>query len=165
VSRELYLYNGLITLVDDEWYEMLSQVRWHAYSPLRRTTYAKFYDKKGGVLMHRVIMDAPKGMEVDHIDRNGLNNTTANLRLCTRIQNTMNRVGRINADSKYKGVVIRKDRKNRMWRAMIGVNKKNLHLGYFANEIDAARAYNEAAIKYYGEFAYLNPIEGGCGVK
>jgi hypothetical protein len=91
-------------------------------------------------------------------------NRSANLRLATIAQNNMNKFC-AKGTSKYKGVYFQRDLKR--WRATITFKRKKSHLGYFENEIDAARAYDEAARKYFGEFAYLNfpPRQNPKGVK
>ena len=97
----------------------------------------------------------------DHINRNRLDNRRANLRLCTYAQSARNvskqasHNGR-KCSSKYKGVTLRK--KSGLWMARIDKDYEQYHLGYFENEEDAARAYNEAAIELHGEFASLNEI-------
>ena len=104
--------------------------------------------------MHRVIMDAPKGMHVDHINGNGLDNRRENLRLCTNSQNHMNRKTHRDSSSKYKGVSWNK--RNSKWQAYIGSGIKRKNLGYFASESDAAKAYDIKAKECFGEFARLN---------
>jgi hypothetical protein len=95
----------------------------------------------------------PAGFVIDHIDRNTLNNTRANLRLATTAQNNMNKSSR-GGSSKYKGIVYRARKK--LWLARITVNGKCKYIKSCKSEIDAAKAYDEAAQKYFGEFAYLN---------
>ena len=92
---------------------------------------------------------------VDHINRNSLDNRRANLRLATHDENARNRV-KINkkCSSIYKGVCWNKHHKK--WQGQIQVQRKSMHLGYFDDELDAARAYDAAAEKYHGEFACLN---------
>ena len=97
-------------------------------------------------------MNFPK-LYVDHKDRDGLNNQKFNLRLTTQIQNRANSCSRIGV-SKYKGVVLNKPCK--FWRARISFMRKSYALGYFINEIDAAKAYDTAAVKFHGEYANLN---------
>ena len=107
------------------------------------------------VYMHQEILKVPKGMVVDHINRDGMDNRSANLRPATRSQNLYNcrkRSGTIY--SKYKGTHWHKI--NKKWHARITFEKKVMHLGYFKSEIEAAKAYDEAAIRYHGEFACLN---------
>jgi len=103
--------------------------------------------------MHRFIMKPPDDLVVDHIDGNGLNNTRANLRICTYQQNIFNRKG-WGKDSKYKGVSW--DKRSKKWRAKIRYNSKDKHLGVFEDEIEAAKEYDKEAAKLFGEFAYLN---------
>lgn len=115
----------------------------------------KINGKSNTELMHRVIMGAPKGIEVDHRDGNGLNNCISNLRLCDRPSNSKNCKKRsVHTSSIYKGVSWHKSHKQ--WRALIHVDGRILYLGYYLTEIDAAKAYNEASLKYHGEFSRLN---------
>ena len=104
--------------------------------------------------MHREIMNCPKGLEVDHINQNGVDNRRINLRIATATQNRQNTSKQKSNTSGYKGVM--KDKTK--WRAMIRDNGRRIHLGMFDNKIDAAIAYNKAAIKYHKEFACLNTI-------
>jgi len=105
--------------------------------------------------MHRIIIDVPEGMFVDHINHNGLDNRKANLRPATPAENARYaRYPKINTSSKYRGVWYNKQTKK--WRATIVVNRKRKQIGYFKHEIDAARAYDESAKKYYRDFAVLN---------
>ncbi len=90
---------------------------------------------------------------IDHIDRNPLDNRRANLRLATIAQNNMNKRSRPGV-SKFKGVIYRARKK--LWVARITVNRKRKYIKSCKSEIDAAKAYDEAAKKYYGQFAYLN---------
>ena len=106
--------------------------------------------------MHRQILHPPGHLVVDHINHNGLDNRKANLRHATRVQNNRNRliIKRKGASSKYKGVSWRKRKKR--WHARIHVNGRYKFLGYFKEEINAAKAYDKAAKKYHKEFASLN---------
>jgi len=105
--------------------------------------------------MHQMILEAPKGMVVDHINIDGMDNRSANLRAATRAQNSRNRKKfSTPCSSKYKGVSWHKS--SLKWQTRIIFEKRTIHLGTFKNEIDAAKAYDEAAKKYHGEFACLN---------
>ncbi len=105
--------------------------------------------------MHREIIKAPDNLFVDHINLNGLDNRKANLRLATKIQNSRNTPKmKRKTSSKYKGVSYQK--RDRIWRAKIKINRRDKHLGSFRDEIDAAEAYDKAAHKYFGEFARPN---------
>ncbi len=104
--------------------------------------------------MHRLVADTPLNLVCDHINHDGLDNRRGNLRLCTRLQNSRNRLPRRGGSSKYKGVTWNKRRKKFM--AEIRVNQKYQYLSYFENEIDAAKAYDKKAKEFFGEFAFLN---------
>ena len=149
--KEIILSKGMSAQVDDEDYERLMPYRWHAYQQ-DDVWYAKAH---GNVRMHRVIMKLDGSYPlVDHVDRNGLNNQKANLRTCTRSQNGANSAKLMKGSSIYKGVCYRKDRN--VWTAQIVVNSNHIYLGYFHSEEDAARAYDLAAVKYFGPFARTN---------
>lgn len=107
--------------------------------------------------MHNEVIRPPKGLINDHINRNGLDNRKANLRPVTRAQNTLNRLykfKRKDSPSKYKGVTWHKYTKK--WQAQICYAGKHKFVGYFNDEIQAAKAYDAAAIKYHKDFAVLN---------
>lgn len=106
--------------------------------------------------MHRVILGLKPGdkRQCDHIDGDGLNNQRSNLRVCTIQQNSQSRKKQKGTTSKYKGVSF--DRQHRKWQVSIRVNHKHIHLGRFRSESAAARCYNKAALKYFGEFALTN---------
>lgn len=99
-------------------------------------------------------MAATKGEIVDHCNHDTLNNRRENLRLCTVAQNTANQRKSIRNTSGFKGVSW--DRQNRQWEAKVCINGHRIFLGRFADLIEAARAYDAGAIKYFGEFAYTN---------
>ncbi len=154
---EIELTQGKVAIVDDEDFKLVSDYKWHVFQS-KHDWYAKAHIKKNNkrtsLQMHRLIMDVPQDIQIDHIDHNGLNNRRSNLRFATNQQNNFNRNTHIGSSSKYKGVSW--DKSAEKWRAQIAINGKNNWLGCFSKEKDAAQAYNKAALKLFGEFAYLN---------
>lgn len=140
-------------IVDDEDYDWFTQWDWYA-NELRP---GKFYVRRSASMeyLHREVICVPKGKQVDHINGNPLDNRKANLRLCNNEQNNSNKK-KYPGKNNYKGTHLHK--KSKKWLAKIKVKNKDIYLGSFDNEIDAAKAYNAAAIKYRGEFAYLNHV-------
>jgi len=162
--KRIPLTQGKFALVDDDIFDELNQDKWYALKN-KRTFYAvrnvrKADGKQTSLKMHRVIIQTPSGMETDHIDHNGLNNQRSNLRICTTIENSHNKRAEVKEDTKYSsnyvGVSWHKD--NKKWRANIASNGKDIHLGYFNNELDAAIAYNNALKKYHSVVTRLNVI-------
>ena len=154
--REVPLTNGMVALVDDEDYARVSAHRW-AYNPKGRG-YAQC--RIGGrrnpkyVQMHRCILDAPVGFQVDHINGNGLDNRRSNLRLASRSQNQQNTLAKTGGTSKYKGVHF--DNEKQRFRARIRKGGVEIRLGRHSTEEEAALAYDAAARKVFGRFARLN---------
>jgi hypothetical protein len=160
MAKEIQLTQGKVAIVDDEDFEYLNQFKWHA-SKLSGKFYARRYIKLSNpnikILMHRDVMKPEKAFVIDHIDGNTLNNQKNNLRICTHAQNMRNSKININNTSGFKGVYWHKITSK--WMAYICFNNKRIHLGVFHVLKDAARAYNDAALKYHGEFANLNKID------
>lgn len=156
--KQIPLTQGKLTLVDDQDYDFLMQWKWHIQKS-HKTIYAIRTDNFNHttIRMHRIIAKRMRlEGHIDHKDQNGLNNQRDNLRFATNSQQGANQKKHNNNTSGYKGVYWRKD--NHKWRVEINVNGKRINLGCFENSKDAARAYNEAAIKYHGEFAVLNEV-------
>lgn len=154
-AKLIPLTQDKFAIVDAEDYDRLCKNKWHA-SKEGQTYYAKRKRSYKRISMHRVILSAPPGLEVDHINHNGLDNRKSNLRLCTHAENNRNRrpCTRPNQGSKYKGVSFIK--KANLFVAAIRCNGKYYHLGRFKNETDAAKAYDKKAKELFGEFSYLN---------
>lgn len=114
------------------------------------------YVRTGRKYLHRIIMSAGKGVIIDHINGNKLDNRKCNLRICTKSQNGMNRPKQVNNTSGYKGVTW--DKTNNKWTAQIMVNQKSIKIGRFSNIIDAAKAYNHVSELINHEFSKPNSL-------
>lgn len=153
-TRTIALTQGKVALVDAADYEWLNQWKW-CFKQGRAERHAPSDNGyRRSLLMHRVILGDIDGMCVDHINHDPLDNRRANLRLCTKAENSRNRSRQRNSSSQYLGVGWHKA--NRKWIAEIRINGKSGYLGSFDNEIDAAKAYDKAARELHGEFANPN---------
>jgi hypothetical protein len=164
--KEIPVRGGFVALVDDEDYELASQYCWRPLRQTnRRTIYARAYVRgtkpQRQVCLHRLIMDSPAGVQVDHVDCNGLNCQRHNLRLATRAQNRQNTPkcrsykGHL-PSSRFKGV--RWYLRNKTWMACGEIDGNKVYLGSFDDEAEAAKSYNAFALEHYGEFARLNDV-------
>lgn len=155
--REILLPNGKCTIVDDEDFEWLNQWKWHQ-NPKGYVIRSLWYPKRHSILMARLIMNAPPNKQVDHRNGNPLANWRENLRITDVLGNLKNRKKPSNNTSGYKGVnFIRVNMdKTRVYEARITVDYISIPLGKFGSAIEAAKAYDEAALKYHGEYANLN---------
>ena len=173
-------------LIDEEDYEKVVEAikykngkpgKWYAHNPQPHLvgdyTYAHDGDRRKSI--HRVVMGNPEGMDVDHINGNRLDNRKANLRVCTRSQNSQNKKLRSDSKSGFKGVRHRPEDKKKYTSKKTGqtyvrVSKskkpyqayikppqsRSIKLGCYATAEEAARVYDKKAIELFGEFAYLN---------
>lgn len=166
LSQQGKLKGKYFTQVDDDVYDWAMQWRWFILKSAKRK-YAVRWDGKTIILLHRAIMNTPKGMVVDHINHDTLNCQKYNLRNCTSAENSMNRTAKNTGASQYLGVykqITINKYKGKIYspitRFCVSLmhNKKYIYIGAFKEEIEAAKAYNMAAIKYHGEFANLNKI-------
>lgn len=162
---EVPLTKGKVALIDDEdaW---ITQWKWH-YSNHRGGRAQRCIRTDGNkkiIYMHRVILNAPDDLQVDHINHDRLDNRKANLRLCTNSQNNMNRTKLGGCSSKYKGAYRAKRLRGNIWQSQIKLNGKSKNLGYFSSEEAAARAYNQAAQEHFGEYAMLNRLDDELGL-
>ena len=158
MAKEIELRPGFTVIIDDADYERVSKFRWNLHKT-PKNYYAYRNERNGSWRRRQLIHHFLLGTEtsdtlIDHVNGNGLDNRRENLRICSKKENCRNTPKRCNNTSGYKGV----GKCGKKWRAMIGVDGKRTHLGVFENIIDAVKAYNDAAIKYHGEFARLNEI-------
>lgn len=158
--REILITQEKSVLVSDEDFDRVAQFKW-CYSA--STGYAvrkgrKNLNEPRTVHMHRFIMQGEKGVQIDHINGDKLDNKRSNLRVASIQKNSFNRKKpNVRSTSRYKGVLKRKN--SNSWEARIKYNSKSIYLGSFITEVDAAIAYNIAAHHYFGEYAKPNEIE------
>ena len=143
-------------IIDTEDVEKIKKYKWHLGSSGYAETNIKGSRKR--MAMQHIIMGIPRNRkkQIDHINNNSLINKKCNLRFSTQAENTRNRrMPRDNA-SGYKGVY----RSGKKWRAQIKSYEKSIYLGSFMDKVTAAKAYNLAAVKYFGKFARINVLQG-----
>lgn len=150
--KEIMLTKGKVALVNDEDFEELNKHKWHCNSDgyaVRNLLRGKIK-----IWMHREILQTPKNKMTDHINGNKLDNRKENLRIANDVTNQQNKIGY--SSNGFKGVCKHKNRKNKPYFSTIRVMNRSIFLGGFSSVIEAAKAYDEAAIKYFGEFARIN---------
>jgi hypothetical protein len=152
IMKKIPLTQGKFALVDDKNYKDLMQFKWYALHQ-GNTFYAVrnvwIDGKRTAERMHRRILGLKlgDGKHTDHINHNGLDNQLNNIRVCTHKENHQNQKKSSNNTSRFKGV--HWDKQHKKWRAMIMVNFRKKHLGYFDDKIDAAKIYNKTAVEYF----------------
>lgn len=151
------LTRGKFAKVDDRDFSRVSKFKWHLLTaPRSKAVYAARHEPGNHarlILLHREILGEPNG-KVDHKNHDGLDCRRKNLREATNRQSAINVGLRADNSSGFKGVHWRRD--NKRWRAMISVGGKFIRLGHFSSAKEAALAYDRAAKKYHGVFAWLN---------
>ena len=178
-TREILLDESdykFVTNVPWSWYlrkfKYKDKEKWYGEAKLTKSQMLKYKElfpdhyiaPSGCIMMHKFIMNAPKGMCVDHINHDGLDNRRENLRICTYSQNSQNKRRRVNSRSGYKGVyqIPEKYKVRKRFQAYIGdpntpaTNKRNIRLGTYLTAEEAARVYDKKAKELFGEFAELN---------
>lgn len=153
---EIQLTSGLVAHIDDEDWDKVKGYKWYSIK-MRNTFYVRATIPNSGgkkIYLHRLIMDEPEDLMVDHKDGNGLNNKKYNLRECTNAQNQRNKQS-TTGSSKYKGVY-KKGRGGWTVEINTGGKKGILTITGFHTEEGAAKHYDKLALKYHGEFARLN---------
>ncbi len=157
--KEIPLTNSPLTaIVDDKDYERVAGRKWYLES--RKGFVVGYISEAVGrrtMAMHVYLFDCPKGLVRDHINHNRRDNRRENIRICTNAENCRNSLPLKNTrSSKFKGVSW--DTERSKWATFIKFNRKSIFLGRFKSETLAARAYDAAAQKYFGEFAFLNGV-------
>lgn len=153
--KELILTQGKVALVDDNDYPELNKHKWSAH--FGRRWYAIRNQRINGkcniIYLHRQIMQPTGSIIVDHKDGDGLNCQRYNMRVCSYSDNMRNSSCKLN----NKGTSMNWCKTK--FTSQIHIKGKKIHLGCFNSEVEAAEAYNVAALKYFGEFAKLNAIK------
>lgn len=161
MTKEIPITKGHVVLVSDDDFDQLSKFKWHFYKGYAARMSFLRLGKRRHIMMHQEIMGRVQGMEIDHRNLNKLDNRRENLRICTHAQNNQNEDKQSRNTSGFKGVNWHKA--SRKWRASIRANNKQIALGVFDSPVEAAMAYDKAAVELHGEFARTN-FPGGCNV-
>lgn len=154
--KEIALTQGMIAMIDDEWFPIISKWPWYFTGEYAARDIGGRDDRQT-MYMHRYITMAPECYRVDHNNQNKLDNQEYNLRVVIPINNYYNRGAQSNNTTGFKGVCY--DRSRGLYMASISAERKQHNLGRFTTAEEAARAYNEAAIKLHGEYACLNQLD------
>jgi hypothetical protein len=148
-ARKILMAGNRFVLVDASDYIWLNKWRWYP-SPDYAYRQIQVDKKRSSILMHRLILNATNGQEVDHVNGDGLDNRRCNIRLCTPSQNQANRGKDKRNTSGRKGVTWNKCANK--WQAQTSVNGKRKYIGIFSDVEKAHKAYNKFRISIFGEF-------------
>lgn len=147
-------------LVSRQDYDRVSKYTWHiSWNKDRTRKYARARINGKLVLMHRFILEVDSSFDVDHRNRNGLDNTRRNLRVANRSQNNANGLGKGNKNG-FKGTFFNSDGRPKPWYAQVGYEYRTVHCGSYVTPEEAARAYDRKAVELFGEFALTNQMLG-----
>jgi hypothetical protein len=159
---------GFTSVIDKSDVELISKHRWRALvtrrkdGPIRAVYVVTSARRDDGtwktICLHRLLMNPPDDMDVDHASGDGLDNRRCNLRICSHTNNIRNQRLRSNNTSGYKGVNLCKDRAGNNWHAQIWHDNKKINLGYYSTPELAAHAYNVAVVELFGAFARPNQL-------
>lgn len=153
--KRIPLTKGYSAIIDDEDYSKVGHLKW-CFCNGYASRAVRTHGKKQTVYMHRVILDAPQGMDVDHKNHDTLDNRRENIWICTRRENLQNlkHKTRIMAGSGYKGVYPHRNK----WQVKVSMNGTEMHVGIYDTKQEAALYYNVAAQLFLGKNTYLNAI-------
>lgn len=156
--KKIELTKGKYATIDDDDYELVSKHSWRCVAGYAMTyETGKSHKERKIILMHRLINNTPEGFDTDHVNGDRLDNRKENLRTATRSQNCKNKgKSKVDSTSMFKGVMW--DKKSKKWRAYIYDTGRNIYLGLFELEKDAANAYNEASKNLHGVFSIQNKV-------
>lgn len=152
--KYIMMAKGRRVMVDDTDYDWLNQWRWRLVAGYACRMRLKGEDSSSHIYMHRMIMDAPKGTEVDHINHDELDNTRQNLRIASHQENAWNRDKQKNNTSGYNGVTWVK--KAQRWRAAVAQDGKSIYLGQYKDIKEAVKARDAFVMEHRSGFAVLN---------
>ncbi len=140
--------SGMSATIDES---DLSVIAGYTWSYNRANGYAVYTNRKNPLRMHRLIVNAPQGMEVDHINGDRLDNRRCNLRLATKAENVRNQKLHKNNTTGFKGVCW--DKRGKTFNAKIMLNRKTINIGRYETAEEAYAAYCKSAAELFGEFA------------